>query len=170
MDNSRLISRHHKNNFFSTSIHDISLFAQTFHWPAQFLHCLVSRCADFSKLYRTKKPASQRVIENDFSSSIFLLPDHRTINIADDPNMKLRDSPAPCNEVGNVIAGEECAALGCWQKVNRAHGENRSGQSGCHGFRHRLLTGLSSNNILLCCCANIIGVLRREKNNETIIK
>lgn len=169
MDNGRLISSDIIKITFSPLLFMISLFPQTFHWPAQFLHCLVSRCADFSKLYRTNKPAS-RVIENDFFSELlFSLPDHLTIN-SDDPNTKTsRHSPAPCYEVGNVIAGEECAALGRWQKMNRAHGENRSGQSSRHGFRHRLLTGLSTNDILLCCCANIIGVLWSEKR-EMIIK
>jgi len=44
----------------------------------------------------------------------------------------ISDSPAPANEVRDIIARKKRSALCCWQEVNIAHAENRSSQARRH--------------------------------------
>lgn len=89
-------------------------------------------------------------VQNDFRT-------HQPQRVAIKRN---HNSPAPRDEIRNVVAGKERSHFGCWQKVNVAHAQNRSRQACRHRASHGFLACLSSHEVLLCRSSHIIRVLR----------
>lgn len=174
MDNDRLITSIVKTFLFARWYLIFSARGIPMTSSYKLMHCLVPRCADFSKL---KRKTSIDWLKVNLPRSF---PDHRSFNyhsltcarlFGANQHIITLDSPAPADEIRDVIASEECAALGCWQIMYAAHAENGACESRRHWTGHWFLTSLTTHNVLLGCSADIIGVLQNgKKKSEMIIK